>query len=665
MKTDPQSESTFRTDGTALLPSSDVTAMIFQHAPAGLARLSAAGEWLQVNDWLCRFLDTPAQQLIGQSWRNHSHPDDYAANWLTCSNLLAGKAKALSLGHRFLRRDGLTASATLQISTLPPQSDRLGTTLLFCVHPAMVKPDGFDPGTASLAKREARTNQLHWKERYESILLATGQVVYEHDLSTNQIIFTGDLHNLFGYSAKELAGGWKRWLEIIHPDDQHLLNQLRSTIAPGESYHLEYRVICKNGQTTSVRDDGCVVAVGGRNNVRLVGVLVDISEQRGLAMQLRHAQKMEVFGRLAGGVAHDFNNLLTVFSGYTDLLLAEFQDSDPRCEYLEEMQRAADRAASLTSQLLAFSRMQRSSPRELNLGDLLMEMRKMLRRLIGEDIELVMNIAEGLGLVFADPRQMETVLINLIVNARDAMPHGGRLSIELGNFQLRSNDRRTRAGWKPGPYVTLSVTDTGIGIDADLCTRIFEPFFTTKAPGEGTGLGLSTCYGIVEQGGGRITVDSIPGKGSTFRVYLPRIKSSAAQQSRSRPKSNQPLPRGNGETIMLVEDDLPVQKIYSTMLRQLGYTVICGSNGDEALRIAGQHPEISLVITDVVMPLMSGTDLAEELRHVLPKTKIVLTSGYVTELIESSPSLRRTPFLPKPLSRDILACTLRDLLETA
>lgn len=529
---------------------------------------------------------------------------------------------------------------------------------------------GAPPPTADLSgavSAEADEGELQWKDRYETILRATGQVVYERDRAGEGMIFSGDVKSLLGYHESELDGGWPRWLQLIHPDDRELLDTLRRSAAPGRPFHLEYRLVRKDGKIASVRDNGCTVVDERTGKLRMVGVLLDISEQRDLVLQLQHAQKMEVFGRLAGGVAHDFNNLLTVFSGYTDMLLAEFSRTDPRHEYLEEMQRAVERASALTTQLLAFGRLQRSSPKMIHLGEILRDLGKMLRRLIGEDIELVISVAEGLGFVYADPRQIETVLINLVVNARDAMPHGGRLSIEASNTNIRSGDRRIQAGWMAGAYVQLAVEDTGIGIEEKLCSKIFEPFFTTKAPGQGTGLGLSTCYGIIEQSGGRIAVESIPGKGSVFRVYLPRVRQNASDLPEGRGAGAKPdaaLPRGNGETILLVEDDLAVQKIYSTMLQRLGYSVICGSNGDEALRIAGQHPEIDIVITDLVMPLMSGTDLAEELRHILPNPKIVLISGYALEPVEIAGSDRHVLFLSKPLSRDTLACTLRELLES-
>ncbi len=569
--------------------------------------------------------------------------------------LMAGECECAAVPCGLIGRKGGRTAVTLRLSlVVTPGGKPLGFSLV-AEEESGVGASGADYGTRQ------------WKERCEMALRTARLVVYERDASSHRLLMSESVQAMLGHSP--LTGGWPAWMALVHPEDRLAVERQHLSALPGEPYHHEYRVFRADGRVAVVREEGCLVAdtVDPTNRRRrLVALLSDISDQRDLALKLQHAQKMEVFGRLAGGVAHDFNNLLTVFSGYTDMLVAELEPQDPRHEYLEEMQRAAERATALTSQLLAFGRMQRSQPALVHLGEVLTDLRKMLRRLIGEDIELVTNVAEGLGMVRADPRQIETVLINLAVNARDAMPHGGRLSIEIANALVRPGDRRTRAGWQPGPYVQMTVADTGIGMSAELCERVFEPFFTTKAPGEGTGLGLATCYGIVEQSGGRIGVESTPGQGSLFRIYLPRVRAEAAAHARreavSRGADN--VPRGKGETILLVEDDLAVQKIYSTMLRRLGYNVLCGSNGDEALRIAGQHPEIGLVITDLVMPFMSGIDLAEELRHTSPNAKVVLISGYASEP-ENLNSARRIPFLAKPLSRDTLACTLRELLETA
>jgi len=626
--------------------------IFFEEAPTNLAKVSEDGICLRMNRRLSGLLGRkPGEKIPLESL---VHPEDTEAGRLARQELLRGDSNESVWTCRFLASQDRLVSARVRASLIREGSQ---------------KPPFFLLAVEELSPSVAASPE--WKEAYELILESTRQVLYELDPATGELKLTGDVLNLTGYGSGEISGEWEFWERLVHPDDRHLLEQRLQTCADGKPYHLEYRIFRKDGTIANVRDDGCAAARdagGGRTQARLIGALLDVSEQRSLALQLQHAQKMEVFGRLAGGVAHDFNNLLTVFSGYTELLISEYPGGDPKREYLDEMQRATERAVALTSQLLAFGRLQRSTPRLLDLGEVLLEIQKMLRRLIGEDIELVTALADGVGLVFADPRQIETVLINLAVNARDAMPHGGRLSIETSNFFIRPNDRRVAAGWKPGSYVQIAVSDTGVGIDPSLFGRIFEPFFTTKGPGEGTGLGLSTCYGIVEQCGGRIEVESVPGRGSTFRICLPRVKRQEVKEAHgdllgSRPRGK--LPKGKGETILFVEDDPAVQRIYTTMLRRLGYEVLVGSNGDEAMRIASEHPEICLVLTDLVMPLMSGTELAEELRHLLPNAKIVLTSGYASEPGAQTGPIAGTTFLPKPLSRDILACKLRELIESA
>ena len=627
------------------------TCAAFRKAPVALAEICLDGRWRTVNERLSNLLGYPVDKIEGLPLRDFTEPEDFEAQKGLYNQVLEGEIRNAVFETRFLRQDGsvLTGSVTLSLIRA-----RDGEPQLFMI--------GIEDISAHKA---AEVRDLRLKMRYDSIVHATGQVIYERDPSGGELTGSGDFERLLGYTAEEVCAGSKNWLDFVHPDDRHLLKELSVSDADKKPFHLEYRLIRKDRSIASVRDHGCAILDEPTQKTRLVGILHDVSEQRELAFQLQHAQKMEAFGRLAGGVAHDFNNLLTIFSGYTDMLLSELDPEDPQCEPLGEMQRAAERATALTSQLLAFSRHQRSSPRVINLGTVVLELRKMLRRLIGEDVELVMSIAEDLGSVLADPRQIETVLINLVVNARDAMPRGGRLSIETDNLFIRQSDSRVKAGWKPGAYVQITVRDTGTGMDEEVLARIFEPFFTTKAPGQGTGLGLSTCYGTIKQCGGEITVESAAGKGSAFRILLPQVADPGDDGSMAEPKAPKAVPRGNNETILIVEDDLAVQKTYSTMLRQLGYNVICGSNGDEALRIASQHPEIRLVITDLVMPLMSGTDLAEELRHILPDTKVVLTSGYSSEPVASSGSMSHTTFLPKPLSRDIIAQKLRELLTNS
>jgi GAF domain-containing protein/CheY-like chemotaxis protein len=378
--------------------------------------------------------------------------------------------------------------------------------------------------------------------------------------------------------------------------------------------------------------------------------------------QLTQASKMEAVGRLAGGVAHDFNNLLTVMMGRTDLLLENMDHGDPRRPAIELIQKTTSRAADLTRQLLAFSRKQVLRPAVLDLNAAVANVSEMLRRLIGEDITLVTALAPALGQVKADPGQIEQVIMNLAVNARDAMPHGGRLTLETANVELDAGYARKHLGARPGPHVMLALSDTGVGMDAATQARIFEPFFTTKGPDKGTGLGLATVYGIVKQSDGNIWVYSEPGRGTTFKIYLPRVEE-AALPAPSIATSGRP-PRGM-ETILLVEDEEAVRDLARDVLRTRGYTVVEASDASEALRICERHPgAIEMVLTDVVMPGMTGRDLADRLALLRPAIKVLYMSGYTDNAVIHHGVLDAgTVFLQKPFTPAVLAHKVREVLD--
>lgn len=378
--------------------------------------------------------------------------------------------------------------------------------------------------------------------------------------------------------------------------------------------------------------------------------------------QLRHSQKMEAVGRLAGGIAHDFNNMLAVINGYSDLLLQMAPGDSPLKTGLEEIHRAGERAASLTRQLLAFSRRQMLAPRELDMNEVVASLTRMLRRLIREDIELVTVLSPSLGPVKVDPGQVEQVLLNLVVNARDAMPAGGTLTIRTQNAVLEDSEALLQAEVRPGPYVMLSVADNGCGMTAEMASQIFEPFFTTKPIGQGTGLGLSTVYGIVKQSDGHIEVESEADRGTTFRVYLPRLEAACAAES---PASSEEPPCGT-ETILLVEDEAMVRRLARQVLQARGYSVLEARDGEEALREYHAHEgNIDLVLSDVVMPAMSGPELLARLRQFRPDLKTLLMSGYADDdrlrqdLTLAGTELLRKPFLPETLARCV-----RDALDT-
>jgi signal transduction histidine kinase/CheY-like chemotaxis protein len=435
---------------------------------------------------------------------------------------------------------------------------------------------------------------------------------------------------------------------------------------------MEQEAIVHNFETQFRRRDGTIIWV--RDSGRAVrddegrvlsyeGSLEEITERRRLEEQLRQAQKMEAIGRLAGGVAHDFNNLLTAMMGYTGLVLETLSPNDPMRSDIEGIQKTAERASNLTRQLLAFARKQVIHPAVLNPNDLILNVDKMLRRLIGEDIELVTLPAPNLGQVKADPGQLEQVLLNLAVNARDAMPRGGKLTVETNNVTLDEDYASQHVDVPAGEYVLLSVSDTGIGMTEEVKTHLFEPFFTTKERGKGTGLGLATCFGIVKQSGGHIEAYSEVNRGTTFKIYLPRLKE-AISPVPGRAKSGD-LPRGT-ETVLLVEDESAVRELASRMLRQQGYNVLEAANGEEALRVAGEYAgeEIHLLLTDVVMPRLGGTELADQLKVMRPDIKVLFTSGYTDNAIVH-PSILESgmAFLPKPFSSQMLARKVREVLD--
>jgi len=504
--------------------------------------------------------------------------------------------------------------------------------------------------------------------RYRLVARVTFNAIWDWDVMRNEVVWNEGVQTLFGYSADEVEPQRDWWTERIHLEDKDRINAgLDRLLDSGEQiWSEEYRFRCSNGSYASVIDRGYVMHDDEGKPVRMIGAILDITERKQLEDQLRQSQKMEVVGRLAGGIAHDFNNLLTVITGYSKLLLQrDLDDHDPRRKYVVEIDKAGERAAALTHQLLAFSRKQVLQPEVLDLNVVIAEMDKMLQRLIGEDINLVTVPGKGLGWVKADPGQMEQVIVNLAVNARDAMPLGGKLTIETANVELDERYAHQRAEVTSGPYVMLAVSDTGMGIDEETLSHIFEPFFTTKEQGKGTGLGLATAYGIVKQSGGHLWVYSEVGRGTMFKVYLPRIGEvvEAAAPGSSRIALSQ-----GSETILLVEDEAGVRALILEVLTERGYTVLEACNGDEALRLCEQRSSpIHLLLTDVVMPGgMNGRELAEQLTSLHPELKVLYMSGYTDEAIIHHGVLDRgTIFLQKPFTPDALERKAREVLEMA
>jgi two-component system, cell cycle sensor histidine kinase and response regulator CckA len=467
---------------------------------------------------------------------------------------------------------------------------------------------------------------------------------------------------MLGYSEiRELIG---KQLAVLYADAQQwfdLADHLRASV-PFDGLTAEWKR--KDGSSIAVRVSGRAVSNGGKTKTFEL-FAEDVTERRALEQQLRQSQKMEAIGRLAGGVAHDFNNLLMVISGYSEFLLDRLGGDATLRGPAQEIARAAERATSLTRQLLAFSRKQMLAPKILDLNEVVSENLKMLNRLIGEDIELIMTPAASLGAVRADVGQIEQVIMNLAVNARDAMPSGGKLTLQTSNVSLDEEHARSNPPFRPGNYVMLALSDTGAGMDSEIQSHIFEPFFTTKGP-KGTGLGLSTVYGIVKQSGGYIWVSSAPGKGTTFKIYLPRVAEAAESTVKMAPVAEaKPAAPGN-ETILLVEDEINLRYLARQFLEKQGYRVIEAADGAVAIQIAVAHQGvIDLLLTDVIMPGMNGRELAQRISEIRPKVKILYMSGYTENVIGRNGTLDAgIRLLQKPFTLRELNSQVREALDS-
>jgi len=520
-------------------------------------------------------------------------------------------------------------------------------------------------------RREAENALREAQERFRFVVENTADVVYR--LRFPDMVYdylSPGIERLTGYGPREINGVGLNGLIVSVTDTAgrpvaieklewaHRIEQF------GE-FSADYQVRTKSGELRWLADHSFPWRDGHGRLLGAVGTLVDVTVRKDLEAQLTQAQKMEAVGRLAGGVAHDFNNLTTAILGYSELMLRRLGPDDPLRRHVAEVTRAAERAAALTRQLLAFSRKQLLQPKVLDVAEVLEHSRGLLERLIGEDVELVTRGEPGVGRVRADPVQLDQVILNLAVNARDAMPRGGRLVLEASNADLDEDYAHEHVTVRPGRYVMLAVSDTGHGMDKETQQRIFEPFFTTKEVGKGTGLGLSTVYGIVQQSGGYVWVYSEVGRGTTFKIYLPRVEDEA---DRPPPVAEPPAARAiTSGLVLLVEDEASVRELLRELLETAGYSVLEASRPGEALRIAQARAEpIQLLITDVVMPEMTGPELARRLAEMRPGLRMLFLSGYTEGVVVDKGLLGEgAHFLQKPFTGEVLEAKVREVLDAA
>ncbi len=509
---------------------------------------------------------------------------------------------------------------------------------------------------------------LRASEHRLDLALELGQMgVTDFDYETGELVLSTSLTRLMGYETTPPSPALRWFLEHVHPDDRQALAAVFNAIKTPASNEFEalFRLI-RDGQ---IRWWSCRVRVirdDAGQPAQAIGLVCDITERRHLEEQVRQAQKMEAIGRLAGGVAHDFNNLLTVITGYADTLLKSVAPADPRFEDLMEIQRAADRAAVLTHQLLAFSRHQHLRPGVLDSNTVVRDIATMIGRLVGSEIELKVKLTPRPAAVLADRGQLEQVLINLAVNARDAMPEGGVLEIQSTPVDVTAADANRLYSLKPGKYVRISVCDSGVGMPADVQARVFEPFFTTKPPGKGTGIGLSTVYGIVKQSGGGIFLTSEFGVGTTFDVYLPFVSGLRTRTPGKGPTDTLADTGTNGATVLLVDDYARLRELARKVLSRQGYRVLAAPSAREALDLARRSGgRVDVLVTDVVMPGMSGPELARALQAIRPETAVIYMSGFTGDVLDQrGVDPEEAAFLGKPFTPASLSRKVREVLAT-
>ena len=574
------------------------------------------------------------------------HPDDREWVMGRLRDRLLGKEVPNRLEFRGLHKDGSirwmdVAAATIEYGGSPALQ---GATV-----------DITDKKQAEDALRES-------EQKYRHLIQASNDGIYLLYNRRFEVVNQKFL-KMFNITLAEVEHPDFDFIHLVAPQSRSLIEDRIRRAARGEKLDPNYDFTALVKGVGEIEVETSVTYIPYQDGIAVQGIVRDISERKRLEEQLLQAQKLESIGRLAGGIAHDFNNLLTSIIGYVGLLQMRMEGEDPNHEYIRQIQKAADRASTLIQQLLAFSRKAMSQPRVMDLNQVIDNFKKMLQRVLGEDIELRFIPGKNLYAIEADPIQIEQIIMNLAINSRDAMPQGGKLTIETKNKKLRPEYVRKYPELNPGDYTQIMFSDNGSGMDEEILSHIFEPFFTTKEKGTGTGLGLSTVYGIVRQNGGHITLYSEVGRGTTFEIYLPRVDKPTEDVSSA--PNMLVLPRG-GETIQVVEDDRTVREMVVEILDQCGYKIFVAQSGEEALKGWKHIAEtIDLVITDVVMPKMSGYELAKRLKKKKPGLKIIYMSGYTLNVVSRDENLgEKVNFIQKPFSPEDLAMTVRKVLDS-
>jgi two-component system cell cycle sensor histidine kinase/response regulator CckA len=624
----------------ARLASDERYRTLFNYAPDGILIANPEGRYLDANASVCCMLGYTHDELVGLSADHIVIPSEVAH----VSPALTAIKSAITYQRewQFRRKDGSTFSADVLVTAMPD-----GNLL------AMLRD--------LTARKQADHALVEAEERMRFALEAARIGIWDLDALTGVLSVSGVVEEQFGLPIGTFGGTFDAFVALVHPDDRaSVLKAIADATATGKDFSVDHRTVRPDGSLRSLSGAGRILTDEAGRPTRAIGISQDVTCRNTLQSQFHQAQKMEAIGRLAGGVAHDFNNLLTVMLGFCEMLLEGDRHSRTDRRDIEEIQKAALRAAELTKQLLAFSRKEITEPRLLDVAAILTGMRPMLGRLIREDVRIVFGIRPNLAPIKADRGQLEQVIVNLAVNAQDAMRNGGILTIEADNVELDEHFSALHFNTRPGPYVVITVSDSGTGMTAAVRERLFEPFFTTKPRGEGTGLGLATIHGIVARSGGSVSVYSEPGRGTSFKVYFPRA---AGVKTVAIPVEAVPSLTGT-ELVLVVEDADSLRSLTKRLLEKLGYTVLVAANAAEATLRFDENPAIQLILTDVVMPGLSGPALAKQLTARRPDLKVIYMSGYTDEaIVQHGVLMPGIAFLHKPFTAAGIARKLREALD--
>jgi PAS domain S-box-containing protein len=604
-------------------------------------------EWVFLNDAACKFWGYRREDLLGKTDRDIFPQDEADVYWEKDNEVLRTGIPDLNIEKQTIGGEPYTIATKKSIYKDPHTGE------------------SYIVGTIRDITEQKKVEEAirREKDKAQQYLDIAGVMLVALDNQGTVNLINRKGCQILGYEQEHEVLG-KNWFDHFIPEDMRdetrkVFNDLMWGDSSNRQYY-ENAVLTKGGGKRMVAWHNTPLNDGEGNVIGTLSSGEDITENRQLEEQLFQSQKMEAIGRLAGGIAHDFNNLLTAIIGYTDIIARDSDIKEKHRSYVEEIKKSAERAATLTQQLLAFSRKQIMQPKVININTMLKNTKNMLQRMIGEDIAFTLTLGDPIGMIKVDPGKIEQVIINLAVNARDAMPNGGTLEIETMNTSLDRAYCDIHKGSRPGDYVLLSVHDSGKGIDEETMKHIFEPFFTTKEIGKGTGLGLATVYGIVRQSGGYIDIQSRESRGTTVAIYLPRVD----EIPRTIEKTELSAAKGKNETILFVEDDDMVRNMVTAVLKQYGYHVIEAENGAVAVQLCEQEEKIHLMITDVVMPGTSGPELVKQISSIQPDMKVLYVSGYTDEAIVHHGVLdENTPFLQKPFTPQKLALKVQELLQ--